>query len=130
MKLKLAVPTKNAGLEPWSSNYGRRLEIKRSWVWIPIPHRYFFKKWANPRIFFIYFRLFKHTFQILQQIGMWQNCPSSIWWWDSNSPPLENESPPITTTPGLLHRHFLYCQNCNVCFKIPKINEIANILML
>ena len=30
-------------------------------------------KWANPSLFFIYFRLFKHTLQILQQIYMWNN---------------------------------------------------------
>ena len=30
----------------------------------------FFKKWANPGLFLIYFRLFKGTLQILQQIGM------------------------------------------------------------
>ena len=30
----------------------------------------FKKKWANPSLFFIYFRLFKHTFQFLQQINV------------------------------------------------------------
>ena len=29
------------------------------------------------------------------------SCPSSIWRQDSNSQPLEHESPPITTRPGL-----------------------------
>ena len=33
----------------------------------------FFLKWANPGLFFIYFHLFKHTFQILQQIQMSKN---------------------------------------------------------
>ena len=28
----------------------------------------FFKKWANPGLFFVYFPLFKQTLQILQQI--------------------------------------------------------------
>ena len=32
-----------------------------------------FFKWANTGLFFIYLRLLKHTFQILQQIGMWKN---------------------------------------------------------
>ena len=27
--------------------------------------------------------------------------PSSVWWWDSNPWPSEQESPPITTWPGL-----------------------------
>ena len=31
------------------------------------------KKWANPGLFFIYFCLFKHPLQILQQIGKWKN---------------------------------------------------------
>ena len=30
----------------------------------------FLKKWANPGLFFIYFRLFKHTLQFLQQINV------------------------------------------------------------
>ena len=33
-----------------------------------------------------------------------KKCPSSIWCQDSNSQPLEHESPPITTRPGLLPR--------------------------
>ena len=32
--------------------------------------QYFFLKWANPGLVFIYFCLLKHTLQILQQIGM------------------------------------------------------------
>ena len=31
-------------------------------------------------------------------------CPSSIQYWDWKPGPLEHESPPITTRPGLLHR--------------------------
>ena len=30
-----------------------------------------------------------------------KKCPSSIWCWDSNPQPLEFESPPITTRPGI-----------------------------
>ena len=59
-----------------------------------------FFKWANPGLFFIYFRLFKHALQFLQQINV-NKCPSSIRCRDSNSQPLEHESPPITTRPGL-----------------------------
>ena len=51
--------------------------------------------------FLIHFRLFKHTLQILQQICMWKDFPSSIQCRDSNSRPLEHESPPITTRPVL-----------------------------
>ena len=55
---------------------------------------------AIPGLFFIYFRLFKQALQFLQQINVKQ-CPSSIRHWDSNPQPLEIESPPITTRPGL-----------------------------
>ena len=55
---------------------------------------------GQPRLFFIYFRRFQHTLQFLQQIIV-KKCPSSIWCQDSNSQPLEHESPPITTRPGL-----------------------------
>ena len=62
---------------------------------------YFFKILANPGPCFIYFRLFKQTsLQYLQQINV-KKCPSRIWCWDSNSLPLEHESLPITTRPGL-----------------------------
>ena len=55
-------------------------------------------KWANPSLFFIYFRLFKHTLQILQHV---KKCPSIIRCQDLNSRSLEHDSPPITTGPGL-----------------------------
>ena len=59
-----------------------------------------FLKMVQPWPLFIYFRLSKHTLQFLQQIHV-KKCPSSIWCWDSNSQPLEHESTPITTRPGL-----------------------------
>ena len=64
---------------------------------------FFFKKWANPGLFFVYFRSFsnKHN-TILQQINV-KKCSSSIQRKDSNPQPLERESPPITTRPGLPH---------------------------
>ena len=61
----------------------------------------FLKKCANPGLFFIYFRHFKHTLQIFTTNTYVKKCPSSIWCRDSNSQPLEHESPPITTRPGL-----------------------------
>ena len=61
---------------------------------------WFFQKWADPGLFFIYFRLFKHKLQFFQQINV-EKCPSSIGCRDLNSRPLEYESPPITTRPGL-----------------------------
>ena len=44
------------------------------------------------------------SFQTNISIFITKKCeksPSSIWWWDSNPWPLEHESPPITTRPGL-----------------------------
>ena len=58
------------------------------------------KKWTIPGLFFVYFCLFKQTITFSQQINV-KKCPSSIWPWDSNPQPLEHESPPITTRPGL-----------------------------
>ena len=60
----------------------------------------FFFKMVLPGLFFIYVCLFKHTLQFLLQIIV-KKCPSSIQCRDSNSRPLEQESPPITTRPGL-----------------------------
>ena len=67
----------------------------------------FLKNWANPGLFFIYFRLFKHTPQFLQQINL-KKCPPSLWCWESNSQPLKHESPPITIRPGLPLRFFSF----------------------
>ena len=62
---------------------------------------YFFIKWANPGLFFVYFRSFKQTLFFLQQINVKKmSCPSSIQHQDSNPRPSECESPPITTRPG------------------------------
>ena len=58
-----------------------------------------FLNWAKPGLFFIYFRLFKHTLQFLQQINV-KKCPSSIRCRDLNSQPLYHESPLISTRPG------------------------------
>ena len=70
-------------------------------------HWFFLKKWANPGLFYIYFRLFKHTLHFLQQIKV-KKCPSRIQCRDSNSWPLEHESPPITTRPGFTVFFFFF----------------------
>ena len=57
-------------------------------------------KWAILGLFFVYFCLFKQTWQFLQQIYMNFLWPSSIWRQHSNPQPL-NESPLVTTRPGL-----------------------------
>ena len=69
------------------------------WWWSDWFCTYYFL-WANPGLFFIYFRLFNQTIQILHQINV-NKCPSSIWRWDSNSQPSVYKSPPSTTRPGL-----------------------------
>ena len=67
-------------------------------VWSP----HFFKKWANPGLFFVYFWSFQtnNTIFTTNQCEK-MSCPSSIRRQDSNPGPLERESPPITTRPGL-----------------------------
>ena len=61
----------------------------------------FFKKWANPGLFFVYFRSFQ-TNNTSLTTKMWKmSCPSNIWCLDSNPQPSGYESHPITTRPGL-----------------------------
>ena len=62
---------------------------------------------VHPRPVFIYFQSFQTTVQILQHINV-KNDPSSIMCRDSNSQPLDHESPTITTRPGLGP----ICENC------------------
>ena len=59
----------------------------------------FLKKWANPGLFFIYFHSFTHI--TIFTSNKCEKCPFSIRCQDSNSQPLEHESPPITIRPGL-----------------------------
>ena len=58
-----------------------------------------FFKWANPGLFFIYFR----SFQTIQYnfYNKSKKCSFSIQRWDSNPWPFKHESSPITTRPGL-----------------------------
>ena len=74
---------------------GRRFERQESEV------RLFYKKWANPGLFFLYLLVFfKQTLLFLQQINV-KKCPSSKWHRDLNPRPLEHESSPMTTRPEL-----------------------------
>ena len=59
-----------SGFEPQISDVGS--DQSSNWSTTTVPAQLFFK-WANPGIFFIYFRLFKQTLQILKQTGMWKN---------------------------------------------------------
>ena len=64
------------------------------------PSKVFLKKLANPGLFFVYFWSFQTNITIFTTI-ICEKCPSSIWCRDSNPQPLERESLPITTRPGL-----------------------------
>ena len=67
---------------------------------------YFFE-WAISGLFLFYFHLFyKQTMQFLQQINV-NKCPSSLWYQDLNTQPLEHESPPITPRPELTAHLYL-----------------------
>ena len=73
----------------------------RSAIQAPLTTVYFFKKGPIPASF-IYFRSFQANSTIFTT-NQCENmsCPSSIRCRDSNPRPLERESPPITTRPGL-----------------------------
>ena len=63
-----------------------------------------FKKMCQHRplvYLFTPFQIHITSFTIIKCEKM--SWPSIIWHWDSNSQPLECESPPITTRPGLPH---------------------------
>ena len=68
------------------------------WFWPTTAFVGFLKKWANPGLFFVYFRSFQTNITIFT---ICEKCPSSIRCRDSNPWPLERESLPITTRPGL-----------------------------
>ena len=59
----------------------------------------FFMGTPQPLLSFIFGHFKQISSQFLQQIC--EKCPSSIWCRDSKPLPLEHESPPMTTRPGL-----------------------------
>ena len=60
----------------------------------------FLKNGSSSASFLFIFSLFEQTIEMLQQINV-KKCPSSIRCWDLISQPLEYQSSPITTRPGL-----------------------------
>ena len=72
------------------------------------------KKWANPGLFFVSFWSFQTNITIFTT-NICEKCPSSIWCRDLNPRPLECESLPITTRPGLF-----CCKRKKVCKKCVK----------
>ena len=67
-------------MPPLSLNSIPRQELEKS---MSSSLKMCFKKWANPGLFLVYFRLFKQTLEFLQQIYV-KKCPFSIRRRDSN----------------------------------------------
>ena len=55
----------------------------------------------TPASFIVYFRSFQTNIITIFTTNYMKKCPFSIWRRDSNPRPLEHESQPITTRPGL-----------------------------
>ena len=71
----------------------------------------FFLKMVLPRPLFCFLlSLFKHKLQFSQKINV-KKCHSSIHCRELNSQPLEHESPPITTRPGLPPKNVILAVN-------------------
>ena len=93
---------------------------------------HFFKKWANPGLFLVYFQSFQTTIQFLQPINV-NKCPSKICRQESNPQPLKLEPSHITTRPEhLLHLvasfsrlKVLIFRNCR-CKRSPKCTSTAH----
>ena len=102
----------------WPRNYDFKLtsEFSRS-IWSPALQSYFSATLRNyktnfiqdlcpcfkigPASFIMYFRYFQTNTTTNFITNICEKCPSSMRCWDSNARPLECESPPITTRPGL-----------------------------
>ena len=79
-----------------------RLSLKRLTNYTP-----YFKKWANPGLFFIYFWSFQTNIITIFTTNKCEKCPSSIRCWELNHRPSERESLPITTRHGLPPKAFI-----------------------
>ena len=82
-----------------ASKEGRKEERKKGAVTFSQTTEFFFKM-GQPRPLFHLFLSFQ-TYYIFYNKYACEKCPSSRQCRDSNSRPLEHESPPITTRPGL-----------------------------
>ena len=81
------------------------LHIPKGYV-VMQKHQWIFFNGPTPASFYLFSSFQTHI--TIFTTNKCEKCPSSIWRWDSNSWPLEHESPPITTTPGLLPSHNHY----------------------
>ena len=82
----------------------------------------FFKKMANPSLFFIYFRSFQTNFTIFTT-NKCEKCPSSIRHRESNTRPLDRECLPITTRPGLPPKAFSFVRHILIHLHLEKIDS-------
>ena len=73
----------------------------------------FLKKWANPGLFFIYFRSFQ-TNNTIFTTNQCEKCPSSTWHWDSNPRPFD-----MSRHTWPLHRPGLSPKFSNLLIKNP-----------
>ena len=79
---------------------------------------------GHPRpLLHLFLVFFKQRMQISQQIYV-KKCPSSIWYFDSNSRPSEYESPPLTTRPGL--PPFVSFLAWQICFIFSRTNFLPS----
>ena len=79
----------------------------------------FLLKWANPGLFFIFLQsLQKNNTIFTTNHCEKMSCPSSIQCRDSNPWPLEHESAPITTRPGLPPKFFILVIICFLHFLV------------
>ena len=63
-------------------------------------------------LFYSLFLVYSKNIITIFTTNICEKCPSSIGSWDLNPRPLEHESPPVTTRPGLPPFHTLVWQEC------------------
>ena len=110
------------------SNHAGPVGYHSSWRHVVDKCQFLSKKCAILGLFFVYFRLFKQTLQFLQQINV-KKYQSSIQFWDSNSRPSENESPSLTTRPGLPPKWWL-CLSCYFCVNFMRSKYVISFFKL
>ena len=86
-----------------------------------------FLKWANPGLFFVYFRSFQTNIITIFTTNICEKCPSSIQCRDLNPQPLERESLPITSRPGLPSFNF-YPLSISSCFFL--LSKLSNLIAI
>ena len=75
----------------------KKTVILKALTWLTMS---IFKKWVIPGLFFHLFSVFQTNNTNISNKLMWK-CPSSLWYWDSNSHRLELQSPcPIPLDQG------------------------------